>query len=573
MNARSDTVFAQAIASLQAGRLEEAERRFKVLLRDQPRHIAALNLLGVICMRQQRFGKAEKYIKMSIEAGSTSDATFYNHGIVLKALNRPADAVEEFSRSLSINPSAAETWNNRGTANNDLLRFEDAVADFNRAIALKPGYADAYSNKGNSLTALRQFEEAQSCFDAALTLNPNLAEGWTGRGSLMFEVNDYDAAEQAFDHALALNPMLATAWHGRGVLLSSRNRGDEALDCFARATEIAPEMAEAHFAEACCRLKFGDTEDGWKKYEWRWETKAQKRINRALDKPLWLGDRPIKDKTILLHSEQGLGDTIQFCRFVEFVADAGANVVLEVQPGLKALLSCLNGVGKIIGTGEPLPAFDYHCPLGSLPLALQIRPEQLRAGPYLSVPDARIDSWRRRLGETTGLRIGLAWAGNPRFRGDHNRSIGLARMLPIVKNIDAHFVSLQKELGQHDQALLNDSGVIDCGSSVDDFLDTAALMSCLDVIISSDTSIVHLAGALGRQVWTLLQYAADWRWLVDRSDNPWYSSARLFRQTAPNDWDGVIARVVGALQPAAMLDRKARNTAGDDGSRPGKSPS
>jgi hypothetical protein len=330
--------------------------------------------------------------------------------------------------------------------------------------------------------------------------------------------------------------------------LSSCNGRDESLQCFGIAEETEPDLAEAHFAEACCRLLFGDMRQGWEKYEWRWKTRAVRPHNRSFQKPLWLGEKAIANKTILLHTEQGFGDTIQFCRFVKNVADLGAQVVLEVQEPLKSLLASLEGVARIIGRGEPVPAYDFHCPLGSLPLALQISVEQLRPGAYLSVPSDSAAPWHERLQTTRAPRIGLAWSGSPKFRGDHNRSIGLERILPIVKEIDAQFVSLQKELGPVEEAVLSERGIMNCGPSLDSFRDTAALMTCLDLIISSDTSIVHLAGALGRKVWILLQHAADWRWLTDRSDSPWYTSAKLFRQPSPGDWNSVVAHVIGELQ-------------------------
>jgi tetratricopeptide (TPR) repeat protein len=548
MAARPDTILADAISDLKGGRLGEAERGFKALLRRQPRNVAALNLLGILCTQQRRFEEAAGYMKKSIDAGSASDATFYNYGIVLKALNRPAEAIEQFDRSLSINPAIAETWNNRGTAFNDVLRFDDALASFDRAIALKPGYADAYSNKGNSLTALRRFDEAKDCFDRAMAINPRSAEAWTGRGNLLLDLNDYGGAGSAFDRALAINPKLSLAWLGRGNLLASCGRRDEALQSLVTAQEIEPGLAEAHFAEACCRLLFDDTRQGWEKYEWRWKTRAVRPHNRSFHMPLWLGEMAIADKTILLHAEQGFGDTIQFCRFVKNVAGLGAHVVLEVQEPLKSLLASLEGVERIIGRGEPVPPYDFHCPLGSLPLALQISVEQLRPGAYLSVPSDCAAPWHEHLRTTRAPRIGLAWAGNPKFRGDHNRSIGLERILPIVKEIDAQFVSLQKELGPGEEAVLSERGIMNCGPSLDSFRDTAALMTCLDLVISSDTSIVHLAGALGQKVWILLQHAADWRWLTDRSDSPWYANAKLFRQPSPGDWTSVVEHVIRELQ-------------------------
>lgn len=536
-----DPALARAITSLQAGRLDDAERALRRVLRHERHHAGALNLLGVLLTRQRRFGEAAKCMEAAIDAGSASDATFYNYGIVLKALGQPANAVDQFTRALSTNDTVWDTWNARGTAFNDLRRYADAITDFDRAIALNPKAAAVHSNKGNSLRALRRFDDARASFEIALSLNPNLGEAWAGRGRLLFDLDDYDAADVAFERAIALEPDLAFAWLERGNLLTARNSPEQAIHCFRRAQKAAPDLGDAHFAEAFCRLKFGDAAQGWKKYEWRWSVD---KIGSSFDKPLWLGDRPVSGKSILLHSEQGFGDTIQFCRFAKAVADLGASVTLEVQPELKSLLQNLLGPDRVMARGEPRPAYDLHCPLGSLPLALQIDPGRLDPAPYLSAPPARVDEWRRRLDRLERPRIGIAWAGNPSFRSDHNRSIGLMRLLPAVSAIPARFISLQKNASESDKSLLRMNGILDYESHVDDFGHTAALMSCLDLVISSDTSVVHLAGALGTKVWVLLRYDADWRWLAERADSPWYPNARLFRQQAPGDWGGVVDQVI-----------------------------
>jgi tetratricopeptide (TPR) repeat protein len=538
-----DRALARAIASLQAGRFDDAERGLRAVLRNQRRHVGALNLLGVTLSKQRRFAEAETSIKLAIAAGSASDTTFYNYGIVLKALGRPAEAVDQFGRALAINPSVPDGWSSRGTAFNDLRRYGEALADFDRALALNPRFAEAHANKGNSLTALRRFDEARACLEAALALNPNLAESWAGLGRLLFETNRYDAADEALKRSLALKSDLAVAWLARGNLFTARNRPEEAIECFRRAQAIAPEDAEAHFAEACCRLKFGDAAEGWRKYEWRWNI-GPPRAAVSFDKPLWLGDCLIAGKTILLHSEQGFGDTIQFCRFAAAVADLGARVILEVQPELKSLLAGLAGPETVIASGEARPTHDLRCPLGSLPLALRITPGDLDRAPYVSAPPARVASWQSRLAGARRPRIGIAWAGNSAFRGDHNRSIGLPPLLSALSAIDAQFVSLQRGARDEDKRLLSASGILDCESGIGDFGDTAALMQCLDLVVSSDTSIVHLAGALGRSLWILLSHDADWRWLADRADSPWYPTARLFRQTAPGDWQSVVGQIV-----------------------------
>ena len=264
---------------------------------------------------------------------------------------------------------------------------------------------------------------------------------------------------------------------------------------------------------------------------------------------LWLGEQPIEGKTILLHAEQGFGDTIQFVRYVPLVAALGAKVIIEVQPALKMLLSAVKGADKVIGKGEKLPPFDFHCPLLSLPLAFKTRLETIPAStPYLSVPEERVAIWASQLPKSQMLRIGVVWGGNPDFVNDRTRSIGLARLAPLLSMPGFQFVSIQKDLRAGDQEILhNHPQLIHLGDKLADFSDTAAIMSRLDLVISSDTAPVHLAGALGRPVWVLLDHVSDWRWMLDRDDNPWYSTARLFRQPKVGEWESVVMRVADEL--------------------------
>jgi hypothetical protein len=293
----------------------------------------------------------------------------------------------------------------------------------------------------------------------------------------------------------------------------------------------------------------GDLDAGWKEYEWRWRTQEFAPWRRDFAPPLWLGEEPLAGKTILLHAEQGLGDAIQFVRYLPLVAARAGKVVLEVQPALMPLLAGFAGASLIVGRGEKLPAFDCHCPLGSLPLAFKTRLATIPAAiPYLTASDERVTRWRQRLPRTGRWRIGIAWAGNPAFKGDRTRSIGLPRFSPLLSAAGVEIVSLQRDLRAGDRDILCDHPhVVQLGEAMADFGDTAAIISGLDLVISSDTSIVHLAGAMGKAVWVLLQYDADWRWLIGRDDSPWYPGARLFRQPAVDDWESVVARVLAEL--------------------------
>jgi hypothetical protein len=323
-------------------------------------------------------------------------------------------------------------------------------------------------------------------------------------------------------------------------------RLDEARASFDRAVGIRPDFAQARWNRAQAMLLAGDFAQGWREHEWR--LKAHPELQRAFAQPLWLGEVPLDGKTILLHAEQGLGDTLQFCRYAPLVAARGGRVVLEVQKPLVDLMRDLPGVAAVVARGEPLPDFDLHCPLLSLPLAFGTRLDTIPAQmPYLGAPAERAAGWEARL--TKRPRIGLVWSGNAGHKRDRARSIPLYALMPVFDLDAATFVSLQKEARAADAAVLKQTAkLIDVGAELETFADTAALIRQLDLVIAVDTSVAHLAGALGKPLWLLLPAAPDWRWLAGREDSPWYPTARLFRQTVTRAWGPVVARVRAALE-------------------------
>ena len=454
-----------------------------------------------------------------------------------------------YDRALGIRPDFAEAHANRGSALHALKRFEEALASYDRALALRPDYAEARYNRGNVLHALKRFEEALADYEHALALRPDYVEALANRGVTLHELKRFEEALASHDRALAVRPDYADAFVNRGVTLHELKRFEEALASYDRAIALRPDYAQAHFNEAVCRMLIGDFDRGWQKLEWGWETEELKNAKRTFSQPLWLGSDEIAGKTVLLHGVHGFGDTIQFCRYVPHVVERGARVILEIQEPLRELMGTLPGAAQIVSRGEPLPDFDLHCPLLSLPLALGTRLATIPAQtPYLRASPQAVMDWNARLGPRHRPRIGLAWSGRPEHNNDRNRSMRLSTLLSPLAGFDATYVSLQREVREDDAPVLQGrSDILHFGEELKSYADTAALIANLDLVISVDTSVAHLAGALAKPVWILLPFIPDWRWLLDRDDSPWYPTARLFRQDETRSWDSVMARVHAAL--------------------------
>jgi hypothetical protein len=324
---------------------------------------------------------------------------------------------------------------------------------------------------------------------------------------------------------------------------------EEALASFDRAIAIKPDYAEGYWNKSLGLLLAGDFAQGWELHEWRWKSETTLGLqSRNFPQRLWLGTEDIAGKTILLHAEQGLGDTIQFCRYARLVKALGAKVVLEVPKALRSLLSGLEGVDELVEQGEALPAFDYHCPLLSLPLAFKTDLTNVPGSrPYLAASPQKRDAWAQRLGAKSKPRAGLVWSGSTLHKNDHNRSLTLQQLLPHLPDC-CEYLSLQKEVRDVDKAVLEGSGIRHYGEELEDFTDTAALCELMDLVISVDTSVAHLAGAIGKETWVLLPYSPDWRWLLDRHDSPWYASMTLYRQDETREWPSVLRRMKSDIE-------------------------
>lgn len=394
-----------------------------------------------------------------------------------------------------------------------------------------------------------RWEECLRYASDALVMDPRNVEVLCNRGAALRMLGRPDEALADYDRALALAPARAEVLNNRGVALAALNRHGEAIECYGAALAVAPDYARAGFNRSVSRMLVGDFDGGWADHEFRWRGGDRPMQPPASRAPRWTGREDIRGKTILVGAEQGLGDMIMCSRYARLLRDRGARVVLEAHAPLVPLLRGLDGADQVIALGEALPPHDYHVPIMSLPLAFGTRVETIpREVPYVSAPPGHVERWRPALASARRPLVGLAWSGSATLRNDRNRSIALPG-LEALRDADATFVGLQKDVREADRPHL-DTGrrILHFESELADFRDTAALVSLMDVVISVDTSLAHLAGAMGKPTWILLPFSPDWRWLLGRDDSPWYPTARLFRQPRPGEWKGVIGRVAEALR-------------------------
>jgi tetratricopeptide (TPR) repeat protein len=473
----------QAYSSFQQGDLERTQRLCAGILEHRPEDFDALHLLGMLNFQRHRMVEALHFLSQALKINSGSADALSNLGLALAATGRTDEAIASYRNALRLAPDHPEILYNLGNACLELGRIDEALASYDGVLARAPGHVGALVNRGNTLLRFNRPVEAMASYDDALAAMPG-------------------------------HPQILT---NRGHALRRLDRPLEARGDFEAALKAAPEFPEARFEWAMTQLTLGNFDAGWKAYEWRWKTGAFARHRAQPQASLWLGEEPIAGKTILLHAEQGFGDTIQFIRYALLVARRGANVICEVQPELLPLLSQLEGI-TVMAAGEPRPAFDRHCPLLSLPLAFKTQPDTIPAAiPYLIAPAERVAAWRDRLPPPGRPRAGFVWSGQPSHKNDSNRSIALARLATLFENPPMHCFSLQSDLRDADAKVLRGlPNLVHFGNGLRDFADTAAIIALLDVVISVDTAVAHLAGAMGKPVMILLPHAADFRWMRDR---------------------------------------------------------
>lgn len=574
----------RALRHHQAGRLAQAEPLYREILRAQPRHADALHLLGVLAHQVGQHAPAVDLISQAIHENPRVAGYHCNRGEALRALGRLDEAAQNCETALQLQPDYLEALINLATVRKAQGRLDDAfraceqalrinprhagilnnlgniqhargclaeaAAAYRAAVQLRPDYADAHANLGHALRDARDFAGAAASYEAALLLDAKSADAWFGFGIVRQMQGQLAAAAGCFRRAVELQPGHADARLNLGLALQEQNLLPAALEELHRAVRLRPDSPEAHFTRALAALTAGDFATGWREYEWRWRCKVFSTAPRDFGRPLWDGSNPA-GKTFLLHAEQGWGDTLQFIRYAPLLAERGGFVSAEVPPQLARIIATAPGISQVITRGAPLPATDFHAPLMSLPGLFHTTPETIPARvPYLFPPPTSPLSLPRVPGER---RIGLVWAGGTAHQKDHLRSLPFAALLPLLQIPNCQFFSLQVGPRARDLASLPDSSAVtDLSPHLADFSDTATVIAQLDLVISVDTAVAHLAGALGKPVWMLLAFAADWRWQMDRTDSAWYPTARLFRQSQRGEWSPVIAAVAEHLASALL---------------------
>jgi tetratricopeptide (TPR) repeat protein len=551
----------QAVRSYQVGHLDEAEGLCRAILRVDANHVEALYLLGVV---QSRLGRSKEALVsydrvLAIKPDYAQVLT--NRGAALWDLKRFEDALASHDKALAIKPDFAEALSNRGVTLQDLERFEDALVSYDKALAIKPDFAEALNGRGITLQGLKRFEDALVSYDKALAIKPDFAWALYNRGNTLRELKRLEDALASYDKALAIKPDYAEALNNRGIILQDLKRFDEAMASYDQAIALKPNNAGGLLNRGLCKLLLGHYQEGWQDYEWRWGTRSFLDKRPKINAATWEGE-DLAGRRLIVFSEQGLGDTIQFARFLPQLLQRKANVTFLTQAKLVRVLRPLIGDIDVVSATDDQDAFDFQCALMGLPLRFNTELDTIPAKtPYLSAEPDRAARWKERIG-ALGFKIGIGWQGNPNGQDNH-KDIPLEEFIPLTRIPQVRLISLQYKDGVDQLARLPADVKIetlgdDFDSGPDAFIDTAAVMANLDLIISSCTSIPHLAGALGRPTWIVLKHVPDWRWLLDREDSPWYPTMRLFRQPERDDWTSVFSKMERELR--SLLNEPAQTS-------------
>jgi tetratricopeptide (TPR) repeat protein len=541
-------------------RFDDAVTNFDQALSLMPDFAEAHLNRGNALIQLRRFTEALASYDRTLAIKPDDAIGLNNRGSALNALRRSDEAIMSYDKALTIKPDFVAALNNRGIALAALQRFEEALASCNQSLAVQPGNAWALTTRGKILHALERFEEAVASYDEVLTAHPDRAEAYFHRARALTELGRLEEAFASCDAALASRPEFAEVLNQRGVIQKELGRFPEALASFSNAQKLRPDYVDAYRNEAQLLLLVGDFSSAWRKRDELSKRGASAAGPIKFSTPPWDGLEPLYGRTILLHSDsaedEAYADAIQFVRYVPLLAARGARVVLEVERPLCKLVAGIAGVNQVTTPDDIAAAFDDHAPFFGLPWAFGTKLDTIPAiVPYLRAQTEIAAKWDALLGVRMRPRVGVVWSGNPPREKKLHRSAELAAFLPLL-GVDATFVCAQRNISSTDQFQAQPE-ILTFGDTLNDFSEAAALISCLDLVISVDSCIAHLAGALGKPVWVLLRHMPDWRWLLDRDDSPWYPTARLFRQRRQDDLDEVVARVAVELQK--FVDRSGVN--------------
>lgn len=530
------------------GDIHGAKVSCETLLVYYPNQVQVMQMLGWINAQIGEWAAAVDILSKAIDIDRQNQQSYYILGNIMCKFESWAGGIECYSETLKIDPNHFEAACNLGNAYLELNQIEEALASYDLAISIKPHYAEAYSNRGNALRKIDRLEEALISYDSAIAIEPNFAQAYLNRGVTMQAINRYEEAIDCYDKAISIRADYAEAITNRGTALAALNRIQESIESYDQAIEAKPEYADAYWNKSLALLISGNFEQGWELYEYRWDGNKVAPQKRKFSQPLWLGDVSIVGKRILLHAEQGLGDTIQFCRYLKLLKGQAGRVILEVQHPLVTLFESFDGIDEVIQRGNPLPSFDYHCPLLSLPYAFKttIKNISSQSTPYINADHVKREQWNQKLGKKKMPRVGIVWRGNINHKNDKNRSINLNIIVNYLPP-GFEYISLQKEINEGERQTMRASSIKNVGENLIDFADTASICDLMDLIISVDTSVVHLAAALGKKTWLMLPFAPDWRWMLDRSDSPWYPTIKIYRQGADFCYESVLRRIRGDL--------------------------
>jgi len=543
------TEFQLALKYYQSGNLAQAALICETLLQKKPGELPLLHFLGIVYQQLQNYDAAIKYLRLALELDCTSFEGFYNLGSALEKKGTLKEAIDCYQKVIQLNPNFADAHIKLGRALQSEGQIDDAISCYQKIIKINPNDAGIYFNLGVVLQDKGQLDEAISCYQKALALNLNIAGIHNNLGLAFQNKGRIDKAINCYQNAIKLDPDFADAYNNLGISLQEKRQLNEAISCYRKAIQINPNFADAHWNLSLALLLSGNFEEGWREYEWRWKVDKLIVTSRKFSQTLFNLEN-IFERTILLHAEQGFGDNIQFIRYAPLLARSGAKVIVECHKELYSLFENIEGVHQVIGFNEQPPPSDLNCPILSLPRIFRTTLETIPANvPYLTVSSLKTRRWKERfMRDQSKLRVGLVWHGNPNDKNNMNRSMPFAHFSPLAKFTDIAFYSLQKgNASEQAKNLPMGMTFIDLTEEINDFSDTAALIENIDLTISVDTSVVHLAGALGKPIWTLLPFAPDWRWMLNREDSPWYPTMRLFRQPSPGDWESVIAAVKDEL--------------------------